>query len=928
MKRLLGIFLTIAMVLSLTACSAEQASDFITNLLGTEGKSATLESTVSVQGGTIKQLKETFGTADALAIKPFYNVEENTAFTFHFNSYVNPFTAVTVHTDSACQMDSMVYQFNSGYATGSGMDVVVSPYRAVLQHPDASDELQTGSWGNAPIYYLSINYDLYSATPQKLNKPLVVPFTIKSEVSTPNIEGHVTDDGVFTIRWKPVTDAVKYNLYSSLVDTDTNMTRAQLGFSGDSLKLLGSVDATDEDGYISVSRFFSDSGMYGEGNTLESEGYIIYQNAASLNTYYVTAVDANGNESHFSLPVQYGSFTSRLPYGFDSYMGLPETDVEGIGYVLTKLPSVVPITLANGERAMYPIRYVKLNEKENTAIYRYEIEHTLLAREVEVYFEDGNYPEVIESDDMLDTVSYEAEVDILKIPEVSVPTISDSDYSNSVVDLTKNGTRSKGGLISYTQELALIRADIESARLINDGHYGDNNPFTILYDNPKLIAYMDKNGNRIKTETVLGTTKDITTDGGVGTGDTVTSIVVDDEVVYDESETTKEETEPVTDEKAISRNDYENHEIPNTITNDNLVAEQLISTEKQVAEADTKRLYGTRYMVFADSAEEAYLASAMMNAEESIDVTAFPILQNCAYLVDAFQKVVYQNPYILGVTGLSYDPETRIVSVEYALSKEDILAQQQEIHAEANSIYNTLINSEMDAEAAVNAFWNYFEENTKYDTETLEAAQQAEFGNSVLNTHPDAFSTYGIMCKKVGVCQSYAMSMKLLCAYAGINSKVLTGYIATNLPHAWNAIELGDSWYWLDATNNKTNMGIPYYLYLSSSTCAAYCGYVLDDLYDLDSNLAYVINTDNSKDYYAKNDMMFDELPEAIGKLSLEFSRSRETTAVKCLFDFELTQDVVSQVGEAVYGAGVSMEDVETLRLIAYNGILAVIPQQ
>ena len=167
MKRLLSIILTIAMVLSLTACSAEQASDFITNLLGTEGKSATLESTVSVQGGTIGQLKEKFGTADALAIKPFYNVEENTAFTFHFNSYVNPFTAVTVHTDSACQMDSMVYQFNSGYATGSGMDVVVSPYRAVLQHPDASDELQTGSWGNAPIYYLSINYDLYSTLSSK-----------------------------------------------------------------------------------------------------------------------------------------------------------------------------------------------------------------------------------------------------------------------------------------------------------------------------------------------------------------------------------------------------------------------------------------------------------------------------------------------------------------------------------------------------------------------------------------------------------------------------------------------------------------------------------------------------------------------------------------------------------------------------------------
>lgn len=63
------------------------------------------------------------------------------------------------------------------------------------------------------------------------------------------------------------------------------------------------------------------------------------------------------------------------------------------------------------------------------------------------------------------------------------------------------------------------------------------------------------------------------------------------------------------------------------------------------------------------------------------------------------------------------------------------------------------------------------------------------------DTYEYAFNTYGILVKKVGVCQSYAYAYKLLCNLAGVECNVVTGYLDGNLPHAWNAVKIDDAWY-------------------------------------------------------------------------------------------------------------------------------------
>lgn len=914
-KRLETMILALAMALSITACSGRQNS----TAAGKSENTPANESSVVVQtaskfaGGSIYELKQMYGVENALELKPFYNVEQGTTFTFHFNSYVNPFTAVTVHTDKTCGMDSMVYQYNAGYTTGSGIDVVVAPYQPVL---DFGRNIEYGNWGFAPIYYLCIRYDMYSTTPQKLDEPLIVPFTVRNSISVPNVEGKVLTDGTFALEWSPVDGAVSYNIYSAYAsrrNEDDTRTRQELGYSGDHPTLLTTVDAN--------TTMFTDFALDGADNALINDDLVSFQNYNPLDNYYVTAVDASGNESYYSIPVESWQYANRLPYTFDKYSEFKTDD----DFHITELPEVVTVKMVDGSSAQYPIDYRMLSPEYDSMIYAYKIVNTRLTGTVTAYFEDNDYPLDIKSSMSFDTARYDVESDVEKIPSISANTISGENYVNTTVNLGSFANRGLANMVGYTRELGLVRADIENARAINDGTYGESNPFTMIYDNPALIGYTDESGERIDNSLIAGTYRDITLDGGTGVGNTINYIEVDGNVVYEAPSGERTEV-PVVDESTISREDYETHEVPEEITSDNVVEEQLISTEQQVAEANEEEVPVVNYVVFADSAEEDYLARAMIAAQEEVDLSAFPKLQNAEYLIDVFHKIYYQNPYILGIQGFNYDPNTRIASLTYALSADDIASRQAEIADKSDSIISSIINDSMSDEQKIMALWKYLEDNTAYDKEALEVAQQTGFGSDVLQSHPDAFNTYGVMVKGVGVCQSYSMTMKLLCELCGVECRVLTGYMSGDLPHAWNVVNLDGKWYWIDATNNKTNMGIPYYVYQTSSNYAEYCGYVADDLFDLDSNLSYIKNEDNAKDYYAEQGLLFENPEEAVEKLADIYAETHALSIVKCRFEFELSQDLINYIGMSVYERGVAEEEIYALRVYAYDGLLMIIP--
>ena len=206
-KRILSIFLIASLLLS--GCNATKQVDKSSN----KGiKQEESKDTIN-----IGEIKGKYGVVEDKTMKPFYNVEQNTQFTFHFNSNVEPVYAVTVHTDKKCEESSIVYQINDGYITDKGVDVVVKPGSPILNTSDREGgSLENYNWGNAPIYYLCIRYDMDAKTPTLLDEPIIVPFTVKNKVSTPNLSCKISKDGSFSLEWQPIENAVSYKIYESI----------------------------------------------------------------------------------------------------------------------------------------------------------------------------------------------------------------------------------------------------------------------------------------------------------------------------------------------------------------------------------------------------------------------------------------------------------------------------------------------------------------------------------------------------------------------------------------------------------------------------------------------------------------------------------------------------------------------------------------
>jgi transglutaminase/protease-like cytokinesis protein 3 len=67
------------------------------------------------------------------------------------------------------------------------------------------------------------------------------------------------------------------------------------------------------------------------------------------------------------------------------------------------------------------------------------------------------------------------------------------------------------------------------------------------------------------------------------------------------------------------------------------------------------------------------------------------------------------------------------------------------------------------------------------------------------SAYPDSFSAYGAFVNNKAVCEGYAQAMKLLLSSVGIKSLYITGE-ADGGSHAWNMVEIGGQWSYLDAT--------------------------------------------------------------------------------------------------------------------------------
>lgn len=797
---------------------------------------------------TVKSIKSKYEDSDAFVMKPMYNVEQNTEFVFHFSSDVDPVKAITVHTDSKCEKESTVLQYNDGYKTTKGIDVVVKPKHSVLNIDSRlNDTSDADIWGYAPIYYLSINYDLNSTKVKKLDKPVIIPFTVHNEVSTPNIGYQLNPDGTFTLKWSKVDGADSYRIYKSSTvmqsEKSSALTSAERGYVGEHLDLLTETEDTS----------FRDFNLDGNNNTWSNDGYVHTQNWMDYDNYYITAVK-DGKESFFSTEISPWKYKSQMPYhiddSIDTQNGLPET---------------VPVEMKDGSILEYPISYKKIDSQyedlegnSGEATYEYHVENTLLTGTIDYHSDEHKYPEKIDNSKHIKFSGNPVKNEINVIPENSVPTLTDSTYKNANIDLSKTVDYPMESKLPFDKDALYTRADMEACRIMYSGLYKDG------YTPDDIKSY-------ISSYDVTPMEVNNTSGGALTT------------------------EEPTSTPKATPNAD---NDVPEEITSKNLVDEQIKSTQNEVDEANKKEVPTTKYAVFADSSEEEYLALQMIDGQKEISLQAFPALQNGETLIDTVSKVYYQNPYILGLKKYGYNNRTETLYVEYAYGTSKMKSMQKEILTKSNKIVKDYIDTKGSDESIILNIWDYLEDNTTYDDAACKAAEENGFSDT--SGFEDSFNTYGILCKKVGVCQSYAYTFKLLCYEAGVDSVVLTGYLDKTLPHAWNAVKLDNNWYWIDTTNNVNATGIPFMLYQTSSDYAEKVDYVLDKGYALDSNLDFVMNDDNNHDYYYENNLYAENENDAVSLLYNQFIETKDNAiAIKCsLDDYE---SIIKKVVKKLY---------------------------
>ena len=380
---------------------------------------------------------------------------------------------------------------------------------------------------------------------------------------------------------------------------------------------------------------------------------------------------------------------------------------------------------------------------------------------------------------------------------------------------------------------------------------------------------------------------------------------------------------------ATSEEGSEQAPAPNPETEqENLVDEQKSNTQQNVEEGNQETVPEPATgdeLINADSALEEVLAKNMIAAEDMISLKAFPEAQNFTTLSDVVLKVMYQNPLILGVEGFEYNYGTLTLSIHYNESADVIQKKQSEIIAKANEVVASIIKDGMKDDEKRKAIYDYLNDNAKYDDAALESAEQNNFKN-VDAQFNDSFTTYGILVKGVGVCASYASVYKLLSDLSGLDSIVVTG-ASSGVPHAWNKVKIGNEWFHVDATNNLTNSGIPYFLYNANDETAASQETIADKDYWIDSELDLFHGESDANDYYVQNELEVATVSEYKTKTESELKNGEKRVILRLASPVN-SDELMTAAGEALTAVDEALLNTAQLATLGSYTILDTNPEQ
>ena len=199
------------------------------------------------------------------------------------------------------------------------------------------------------------------------------------------------------------------------------------------------------------------------------------------------------------------------------------------------------------------------------------------------------------------------------------------------------------------------------------------------------------------------------------------------------------------------------------------------------------------------------LTDAMYNYEESI---TFKLSSNVSFDQNMVNQILDNNPNICYSTAKGISVSSKIfsnnagrilkINLGYNYDVETLRKMRDESEAAAKSIIARIIKPSMSSLQKERAIHDYITNNAQYKDV------------DIIQSH----SEYGVLVKKVGVCESYAKATYRLLSMAGVKCLFVTGS-AEGGAHAWNLVYIVGKWYHVDVTFDDPVGGRPNHRYFN-----------------------------------------------------------------------------------------------------------------
>lgn len=312
---------------------------------------------------------------------------------------------------------------------------------------------------------------------------------------------------------------------------------------------------------------------------------------------------------------------------------------------------------------------------------------------------------------------------------------------------------------------------------------------------------------------------------------------------------------------------------------------------------------------------EGVIKEALLKNEEKVSLAKFPEAGDIPYLKDLLQKILTQNPMILYEDEIGFDYQTMTLKLSYTFKNKKLIEEKQkEIKAKVIEVVGQVIKPGMSDYDKEKALHDYLVDNAEYDKEALKAAEASGF-KEMPKGYEDSFNPYGILIKGVGVCQSYAEALKLLCDEAKLDCIVVTGTL-NNVPHAWNKVKLDTMYYNIDATNNDNEILYPVF---NASDKTISFDFTEDDQFELDKDIALFASINNTFDYYYVNKLTVSSANELKEMLIRAIDEKKDTFSFKIIDGDMTAEDIRKSVQEVLDRDG---QAVHTINLGSFASVL------